>query len=142
MMTPRPRSSEISLRKLLPLVGAMMTRTQAEPSCVTVPVAAPRRGDDDLGGKGCSIAAFELLPLVGAMMTARPGRSRRCQTGVAAPRRGDDDAQRPPARGGRRAVAAPRRGDDDSAFLSAEVNLLLMLLPLVGAMMTWPDAGG
>ena len=57
---------------------------------------------------------------------------------VAAPRRGDDDAASARGTPPSVRVAAPRRGDDDSAHGFDDLDC--RLLPLVGAMMTGPDA--
>src|ERR1039457_7460504 len=58
---------------------------------------------------------------------------------VAAPRRGDDDAASARGTPPSVRVAAPRRGDDDSAHGFDDLDDC-RLLPLVGAMMTGPDA--
>src|ERR1700677_3526322 len=70
MMTRAGPPGDHSPTTLLPLVGAMMTRSRLQCPRLRLPVAAPRRGDDDLAGWiCCAPSGCPLLPLVGAMMT-------------------------------------------------------------------------
>src|ERR1039457_6625023 len=101
------------VRRLLPLVGAMMTCPGPPWGRRVSPVAAPRRGDDDSLWR--SAVPLYLL--------------------VAAPRRGDDDVDGHECREPAVRVAAPRRGDDDHPALEGGHGVQ-RLLPLVGAMMT------
>src|SRR2546423_14780525 len=73
MMTDHPQRPVRDVLRLLPLVGAMMTRHPLRPDRAGHPVAAPRRGDDDGLANLGTLTAMKLLPLVGAMMTCREG---------------------------------------------------------------------
>ena len=80
------------LNPLLPLAGAMITGYDDAQAGLVVEVAAPRRGDDHIGGPWEVISDHTLLlPLAGAMITRRLARARPAGR-VAAPRRGDDHA--------------------------------------------------
>ena len=57
---------------LLPLAGAMMTPHRPDRVGQDPPVAAPRRGDDDLDPSDRRFEYTALLPLAGAMMTWKP----------------------------------------------------------------------
>ncbi len=127
---------------LLPLVGAMMTGNgqrqrrrfdqvaaprRAMMTCSSCgaamrtpwPVAAPRRGDDDLMPDPHPSRVEVLLPLVGAMMT----QDRNCH------RRPDHYA------------LLPLVGAMMTSLNIANPAIILMLLPLVGAMMTLTRSG-
>src|ERR1700677_3407445 len=113
-MTDRPAAEGPHLPVLLPLVGAMMTRSCEFPLVDRSWKLLPLVGAMMTAAKVAeALRLYQLLPLVGAMMTLGRHDLRTRDARVAAPRRGDDDGAGRQAAVGVACVAAPRRGDDD-----------------------------